>query len=157
MIVTERLKIVPLTYIELQEYIKRRNWHIKTDEDESKIQEFTIKLMSEAPISEHLFYTFWKGFHKREHILDIGLLRPPNQYNVVEVWYHVNEFYWGKGFATEALTGFVWWINSLSGIDYVGASVDPKNEASKRVLIKSGFEYACTQEDVEIYFANLKK
>lgn len=157
MIVTERLEIKPLNYIELIKYIHSRNWHIKTDEDERKIYEYTVKPMLEEPEEKHLFYTFWHGFYEGEHILDIGLLRPPNEHKVVEIWCHVDENYWGQGFGTEAIIAFTDWCDGIEGIDFVGASVEPSNEASKKMLLKSGYKYATDNLGMNIFFANLIK
>ena len=52
--------------------------------------------------------------------------------------YLVAEAYWGRGYATELLNGFIRWTRS-SPYRRVVAGVASDNTASKRVLEKSGF------------------
>jgi ribosomal-protein-alanine N-acetyltransferase len=48
--------------------------------------------------------------------------------------------YWGKGYATEALTGFLKkYFEMLPEEDYILAKTDVSNKASRRVLEKVGF------------------
>lgn len=47
---------------------------------------------------------------------------------------------WGRGLATEAALAVKEWAFGLPGIDRIGASCDPLNRGSARVLDKAGFE-----------------
>ncbi len=56
----------------------------------------------------------------------------------VRLGYLIAESYWGRGYATELLQGFVRWTRS-SPYRRIVAGVASDNTASKRVLEKSGF------------------
>ena len=66
-----------------------------------------------------------------------------------EIGYGFNEAYWGKGYASEALEGFLkmYWerfpqgFPGMEGRDrhLLKATTNPRNKASRRVLAKAGF------------------
>ena len=58
---------------------------------------------------------------------------------VVEIGYGVFPEYWGKGYATEAVTAAVNWASNQQSVMRIEAETDPDNIASQRVLEKSGF------------------
>jgi RimJ/RimL family protein N-acetyltransferase len=70
----------------------------------------------------------------------IGAVRAP------EVGYMLNNNYWGKGYATEALRGFIpLFFEHFSGgqqgrFEYAEAHTDPELVASHNVLAKAGFK-----------------
>lgn len=153
---TNRLKIVSLSYEELFDYVINKKGFVKTDEDERKVWDYTIIPMRDADEKDHLFYTFWCGFYEGEDILQAGFLRPVNEHGTVEIWIHVKDEYMGKGFGTEAIKALTEFAKGYEKIDYVGASVELDNHASKRMLIKSGFEYGGVHKEVDIFYFNTK-
>lgn len=153
---TERIKLLSLDYEQLVDYVKGHKGFIKTDEDEKKVWGYTVVPMSEAPIGEHLFYTIWRGYYNGEDILQMGLLRPVNENGVVEIWVHVKDEYMNRGFGSEAIYGMVNWCRRFDEIDFVGASVEPTNKASEKMLLKCGFEYGGIHKDVNIFYFRLK-
>lgn len=58
---------------------------------------------------------------------------------VVEIGYGLLPEYWGKGYATEAVTAAVEWASRQPGVKQIEAETEPGNTASQRVLAKSGF------------------
>ncbi len=66
---------------------------------------------------------------------------PPSRGYDTEIMYHLAKNAWGQGFATEAVQACIEYAKSTLRIRNVGASVDPKNAASQRVLTKAGFKY----------------
>ena len=57
----------------------------------------------------------------------------------VEVGYFLKQSVWGKGFATEACRRILRFAFEDSPLDEVVASLDGGNDASRNVLLKSGF------------------
>jgi ribosomal-protein-alanine N-acetyltransferase len=58
-----------------------------------------------------------------------------------EIGYMFHPAYWGKGYATEAIIGFLKkYFEMLPGEKYVIAKTDVSNSGSRRVLEKSGFK-----------------
>ncbi len=60
------------------------------------------------------------------------------------IGYHFNESRHGRGYASEALTAWVAWLDK-NGYKTLKALVHPENKASKRVLEKLGFHHHSTQ------------
>lgn len=57
----------------------------------------------------------------------------------IRLGYLLAEQVWGRGLATELLTGFVDWCEQFAGVVVISAGVDAANPASARVLEKCGF------------------
>jgi len=60
----------------------------------------------------------------------------------VRLGYLLSEDAWGKGFATELVSGFVSWCQGQSSITSIAGGVERDNHASIRVLEKNGFQPA---------------
>lgn len=58
-----------------------------------------------------------------------------------ELIYHFAPAAWGKGYATEAARGVLAWARRALALRYVEASIDPRNGASQKVLLKAGFVF----------------
>jgi RimJ/RimL family protein N-acetyltransferase len=69
----------------------------------------------------------------------IGL--DPDDVMTVEVGYWLGQPYWGRGYATEALTALLGWAKGAWGRRCVTARHFADNPASGAVLIKAGFLY----------------
>ena len=69
-------------------------------------------------------------------------LRPINEQNeiIFECGIHLHTYAQGKGLGTEALTTVIQYGYAL-GIDKIYAGHNPKNIASKNLLLKIGFKY----------------
>lgn len=57
------------------------------------------------------------------------------------VGYSITPAYWGRGFASEALTGVVDWLFDVQGVSRAYAMLHPDNYRSARVLETCGFVY----------------
>ena len=81
------------------------------------------------------------------HVLDkpagyIGFGRVDGKSRHVEVGYCFVEEVWGKGVGSKALAMSLVLIMKLSHtFDYICATADPKNVASEKLLLKSGFKF----------------
>ncbi len=58
-----------------------------------------------------------------------------------ELIYHFTPAVWGRGYATEASRAALDWVRRTLPLRYVEASLDPRNEASRKVLLKVGFTF----------------
>lgn len=63
--------------------------------------------------------------------------------NIITVGYRLNENYWNKGIATNALKLMVEYLNKTIGISTLQAFVMPENTYSSKVLLNNGF---CKQD-----------
>ncbi len=70
-----------------------------------------------------------------------GFAFPPDRPGIVEVIYAFAPSCWGRGYATEAVRGTVAFGFDRCGLTRIEATVDPANDASKRVLEKVGMSY----------------
>jgi len=58
-----------------------------------------------------------------------------------ELIYHFLPSAWGCGYATEAARAVTTWARETLPLHYVEASIDPRNDASRKVLLKAGFTF----------------
>jgi [ribosomal protein S5]-alanine N-acetyltransferase len=59
--------------------------------------------------------------------------------NMVTIGYYLAEEYWGNGIATEAVRILLEYLFNEGNVNRIQAEVMPKNELSKKVLLKNGF------------------
>lgn len=69
----------------------------------------------------------------------VGLIKAKVEGHKALVGYVIDKGYWGKGFATQALTIFIPHVKNLSGITRIWATCATNNFASISVLEKCGF------------------
>lgn len=60
-------------------------------------------------------------------------------FRLPEIGYILHPDYWGQGFATEALTAVIAHIFAYHPFEALRADIDPRNEASIRLLERLGF------------------
>jgi len=63
----------------------------------------------------------------------------------VHLGYLLSEATWGKGIASELVEGFVSWCRDQGCISSISGGVAHDNLASKRVLVKNGFQVVGTE------------
>ena len=71
--------------------------------------------------------------------LDGVLIGKLGCWRIPEIGFILRSDQWGKGYASEAMSAFVAHIFAARPIDRLTADVDPRNEASLRLLKKHGF------------------
>ena len=73
----------------------------------------------------------------------IKLIKEPmnNHNNFYELGYRFKRKHWGKGFATESSNAILDYGFKKLNTDIIFAITDPKNENSKKVLTKLGFDF----------------
>jgi len=69
-------------------------------------------------------------------------LQPAEQGNGVEFGYWIGKRFWGEGYASEAVTRMTRFAFERLRVEQILAAVVPLNDASHRVLEKSGFAVA---------------
>lgn len=139
------------------------DWHQATQHDLVKV----VAAMLSESVTESL-PDEWKGSYSDERAqqwvverdsegvvllaidrssdVPVGLLILTDDYSASNVGataarlgYLIGENYWGKGFASEAVEGFVGWCREQRNIFSISGGVATNNPASARVLEKSGF------------------
>jgi len=66
----------------------------------------------------------------------------------IRLGYLLSENAWGKGFATELVSGFIKWCRGQSSISLITGGVASDNLASIRVLEKSGFQLVESSHEI---------
>ncbi|HXS36784.1 MAG TPA: GNAT family N-acetyltransferase [Flavipsychrobacter sp.] len=76
-----------------------------------------------------------------DHIGCCGLWPYKIEEELYELGYHLKPAYWGRGYATEAAKTMIVYAFDVLKINKLFARHHPDNNASKNVLLKSGFQY----------------
>ena len=133
LIITERLNIRIASDDEMRELIAEQ-----TDEGLKAAYGEMLAGCIAHP-AQWQWYAVWLiGLKNGEHLGELcfrGL--PPD--GAVEIGYGLSPEFWGKGYATEAVTAAAEWALKQPGVTAVEAETDEENIASQRVLAKAGF------------------
>lgn len=152
------------------------NWQ-SDDEYYEFLPNFPAKNLKEAEESllswirgyEDLTNYRWAIVLKKEKkvIGNIKVVRVIDGIDCVEIGYGVCKRYWGKGIMTEALSAVKDYLFDKVQVNKILARCDTRNEASRQVMIKNGFQYEGTLRDSRIdkdgkladayYYAILKR
>lgn len=108
-----------------------------TRERELRALQYYINMQKERGFAPYLTILKECG-----EIMGVCGFNPPNNGYDTELMYHLAKMYWGKGYATEAAKACVEYAKNHLKINRIGASIDPNNSASQKVLEKLGFHYA---------------
>ena len=133
LIITERLNIRIASDDEMRELIAEQ-----TDEGMKAAYGEMLAGCIAHPTQRQWYAVWLIGLKNGEHLGELcfrGL--PPD--GVVEIGYGLSPEFWGKGYATEAVTAAVEWASKQPGVTAVEAETDDENVASQRVLAKAGF------------------
>ena len=74
-----------------------------------------------------------------DHFIGTFLLKPSDSVEGMEIGYAFLKDYWGRGLATELVRGGIAFAFNNAGLEELFAITQVSNEASKKVLRKSGF------------------
>jgi RimJ/RimL family protein N-acetyltransferase len=163
MIETPRLRLVPLSHEQLILFRNNppalaKNLGIQKIEPyddpetaphvEEAIQ-FWFESTRKHP-TDFAWYTNWVIIHKETSyaIGGIGFSGLPNEEGKTMVGYGLNTTYFGKGYASEALSGLIQWGFAHSGLKAIIADTPLQNEGSHRVLVKNGFFKTSRNEEL---------
>ncbi len=151
LIVTERLKIFPLTYEEVILYKDNRNVlerNLGLKESNSGHAAHFIDMLENKLLpllkdkkDDYNFNTIWLAADNNENaiVCDYGIKGVPDINDEIEIGYGTQEQYQGKGYMTEAIKGFINWVSGRGDIRAVIAETDKGNIPSVRVLEKNKF------------------
>lgn len=152
MIETERLIIKPLTYPQLEKYIRNDN-SLEQELNMNKTSRSISPELKEAleqtilpnvadTSKNYLYSTLWTLISKQENKMvgDLCFVGAPNAEGEVEIGYGTYDAFEGKGFMTEAVGGMILWAKKQPEIRAIVADTEKQNTASFRVLEKNGFE-----------------
>lgn len=109
---------------------------------ENEVRECLEKMVQHQEKHE---FSFGDLYHKKsgEYIGRAGLiyLAMNDTQDEVEVGYQLHKKYWGHGYATEITSALIEWGFNHLRLNRIVAVIQPENQASQRVLEKSGMHY----------------
>lgn len=152
MIQTERLLILPLTYDQLQKYLKN---DASLDEElalvsSPRVISPELKEAMEQTImpnvadkgKNYLFSTLWTVISKTENKMvgDLCFVGEPNEAGEIEIGYGMYDGFRDRGFMTEAVAGMIAWVQTQSNVKSIFAATEKNNHASSTVLLRNHFQ-----------------
>lgn len=167
MVETERLKIIPLNFNQLQKFIEN---------DSSLEQELGLTLNSREISTElkdaleheimplvssdednYLYYTVWSIVLKSENkiIGDLCFKGKPDADGNIEIGYGTYEEFRGNGFMTEAVGGMIKWANNRKNLKAIIAKTEKENLVSAAVLQKNQFIKTGESDDLYLWAKEL--
>lgn len=152
MIKTERLTLIPLTRQNLETglaSIKQLSIDLNVpiiadlmSGDAAGAIDKKLVIMRDLPIELHPWCTYWLMVLDCDN-LALGLAGfkgVPDADGSVELGYGINSIYQGRGYMTETIGALVDWAFAHPECRQVSAFTVPGNIASRKVLVKNGFE-----------------
>lgn len=99
------------------------------------------------PSTNKWFVRFIALKASREIIGSTSFHGVPDENGMLEIGIGIDERFWGKGYAREALSGMWRWASGQPGVRVFRYTVSPTNEASVRIIKHFGFKYCGQQMD----------
>ena len=104
-------------------------------------EEVLARLEKEIANQEKYQIQYWPVFDKEtKELIGCCGLRPYEE-KVYEIGFHLRPRFWGHGYAVEVANAVIQYAFDNLEADALFAGHNPKNEASKKVLNKLGFQY----------------
>jgi [ribosomal protein S5]-alanine N-acetyltransferase len=75
------------------------------------------------------------------YIGDVGIGPLNRRHHRIEIGFKLRKEYWGRGIMTACIGHVLNYGFGTKGYNRIEAVVDPRNEGSKRTLVKCGFQY----------------
>ena len=151
MIETEHLILKPLTYEQLEKYVKvdfsleselnlTKNPRSVSSELKNALIETIIPNVAN-PTKNYLFNTLWTIICKSEKTMvgDLCFQGEPKKNGEIEIGYGTYKKFQNKGYMTEAVCGLIHWAKKQSNINSIYAETLKENEASFTILEKNNF------------------
>ncbi len=89
----------------------------------------------------------WAGEFQGRLIGTVGAYDYDAQKNQIEIGISIERASWGKGFATEALTGVLRYLTEHEGIETVTAWCAAENIGSMKAMTKAGMKQTAVEKD----------
>lgn len=142
---TERLNLRLLEMSDLDEMmliwgdqeVMKHCGNAGTREQEKKSLQYYIEMQKDIGFSPYVVILKESG-----EVVGVCGFNPPDHDCDAELMYHFKKAHWGNGYATEAARACVDYATTLKNIGLLGASIEPENLSSERVLAKLGFHKA---------------
>ena len=134
MIVTQRLRIVPLSDEEMERLIAGE------PDPELRVAYTEMREAALREPEERLWYTAWqlRLLETGEAVGDL-CFKGVTPEGMVEIGYGMYPAFQGRGLMTEAVKAMVSWALEQPRVRQIQAETDPGNRASQKVLQKAGF------------------
>ena len=151
MIESDRIIIKPLTYQQLEKYIRndnsletelKLNPTLRTISPELKDALENTILPNVADVNKnYLFSTLWTIISKADNKMvgDLCFMGEPNPEGEIEIGYGTYDEFQRKGFMTEAVKCIIKWAETEPKVHSILASTSKTNSASFTVLEKNNF------------------
>ncbi|MFD1738871.1 GNAT family N-acetyltransferase [Bacillus salitolerans] len=101
-------------------------------------------------------YIFAVEEKKERKLIGTVTLRLENSHKRAEIAYWFGVPFWGKGYATEAVSKVIEFGFDRIGLNRIWATVMKKNIASSKVLIKNGFNHEGTFPKHDLKWGNFE-
>jgi GNAT superfamily N-acetyltransferase len=169
MIQTFRLNLLPLSYDQLQKYIKNdqsleKELNLKNStrsispELKEALQQTILPNVAD-PAKNYLYSTLWTIINRaeRQMVADLCFVGEPNTDGEIEIGFGTYEHHQGHGYMTEAVTGMIKWVREQAEVKSIFAQTEMDNFASMSVLQKNGFVRLGSEEKLSSWRLELNK
>ena len=106
-----------------------------------------VPQVKEEPSTNKWFVRFIVLKESREVIGSTSFHGVPDENGMMEIGIGLDEKFWGKGFAKEALLGMWRWVCNDPQVEILRYTVSPSNIASIKIIEGFGFKYLGQQLD----------
>lgn len=93
---------------------------------------------------KRMWYALWQMELKEKSGVIVGsfCFKGVGKDGSVEIGYGLHDGFCGNGYMTEALNAVAEWALKQAGIEKIIAETDAENELSKKVLLRTGFQFS---------------
>lgn len=115
--------------------------------DDSGPLAWRVPQVKEDPTTNKWFVRFIVLRESSEIIGSTSFHGAPNESGMIEIGIGIEEKFWGRGFASEALLGMWRWAITQPGVSTLRYTVSPTNIASVTIIKKFAFHHMGQQMD----------
>lgn len=116
-----------------------RGGGVATEEDTRAFIQRTQQWLQQDPRPNYAFAIILKGQAQMIGIVGLIVIRPDHR--EAELWYRLDQHYWGQGYTTEAAQAMLSFGFTQLGLHRISAVCHPDNIGSFRVMEKIGMQY----------------